>query len=525
MAETVEKISFELGAAGTDQLVAALAKVDQTLAKLGQESTRATGALQAVSAGTKQASAELVTTAQASAKATDEFKNTATAAARVGSTLNIVGMSAAKLSPDLGQLVSAAGRAGGAFTAMTTVLGGGIGGLAAGGLVAAFNLWSEASQQAEKDQEALAAAVAKTNEEIEKTNELARAAAYGTGVTEVQQIAAFKANIEKIKAGGISALTPQGQRDIDANERAIANLEAKMRQDAANNSLTDAASAQDKYLRLRASLGDKTAIDELANRQYGPDPFRGMPGRGLAPETELEREQHTLSGLRQQADTSSSGLGAAEKLQQAQLDAKKKANEEFLKENQRAFDADVYAYKQRDKEFEKIDKKTEQRWQTVRQVGAQAFAGVGTVGIQALNELAKGHKITTKQIVSGIGDQMVADGTHFLFSGAASALMGNPGGALVAEIGAAEILFGLALGAATRGSSPSGGKQSGPGFYGGRWSDTGPRSAIEPSARLSDDAGAGGNTYIVQQQSLIPDAQAGVKAHRAMREASRQGLL
>jgi hypothetical protein len=98
-----------------------------------------------------------------------------------------------------------------------------------------------------------------------------------------------------------------------------------------------------------------------------------------------------------------------------------------------------------------------------QQAVTRLYEGGLAIGIQSLNELAKGHHITGKMILAEIGDMMVGEGTRTMFQGLAlSADPLTPGmGSGLIGIGLAEIASGISIGAATHGASASGGGAGG----------------------------------------------------------------
>jgi hypothetical protein len=183
-------------------------------------------------------------------------------------------------------------------------------------------------------------------------------------------------------------------------------------------------------------------------------------------------------------------------------------------------------YAEKDK---KLDEEAQRRNEKMRAVGMEAFSAVGSSGISALSKLAQGQKISGKQIIAMIGDQMVALGTKNLFEGLA--MSANPltpglGGPLIAAA-LAEIAAGVGLGAASRAASAGGGASGGgrEGFYNPGGKDIWRSSAIAPSARL-DDSGRGGNTTnVVYLSSVItPSAQDAINIKRALDHGRRVGV-
>lgn len=158
---------------------------------------------------------------------------------------------------------------------------------------------------------------------------------------------------------------------------------------------------------------------------------------------------------------------------------------------------------------------------TYKKVGIDAFTSVGSVGINALQEVVKGHHLAFKQIIGSIGDAMVASGTRWLFEGLAMALI--PGmqanGLALAGIGTAEIGAGLALGAASSGGSVGG---SGGGSQGRQEF----QQAHSPLAATPGNGSPNPNVVNVYFQStMTPTPRDAIAIQRAMQEGQRQGYV
>jgi hypothetical protein len=136
-------------------------------------------------------------------------------------------------------------------------------------------------------------------------------------------------------------------------------------------------------------------------------------------------------------------------IQKAELDGAKR-NQEMLDEQDRAaferkkalllkaVDADAAANAQKfasaratAAKLETLDTATVARNKQIRETGMEAFSSVATIGIQSLSKLAQGQKISGKQVIGMIGDQLVALGTKNLLEGIAmtAASLGFPTGA------------------------------------------------------------------------------------------------
>jgi len=88
--------------------------------------------------------------------------------------------------------------------------------------------------------------------------------------------------------------------------------------------------------------------------------------------------------------------------------------------------------------------------------GSQIVAGSAIKSFQAM---AKGQKAQIGMVLEGVGDQAVAMGTMTIFDGLAKSIMFDARGPALLGIGAAEVAFGIGLGAA--GSRAPGGSSAG----------------------------------------------------------------
>jgi hypothetical protein len=529
VAETIDKITFEVGAAGTDQLVAALAKVDQTLATLGQASARTAESIKPIGPALDELGKK-------GKGADDSLGGLARTSARSASALNIVGGELARLNPELATVVQSVGRASGAMSGFTGVLGGGAG-LVAGGAVAAIGLLIDGLAKAKTAEEELATAVEKTTKALDGQTKSATLAAVASDPVFYGKLAA---------AGGQTGMTPEllKTRQIELQEKMkplndrVLELQRAVAAGARLNRVTTI-----ELQKKQAEL-DKLRDESQRLSEYSAEAGRPPP----TPPPELEKKKkvvklgHGNSEFMAEMATVEAAETKFRKKQEADLvadddailkdrvDAKKKSNEEFAKLNQEKFDQEIHGARAADKELAKLDSQAAKRNAMLRDVSIDAWEAIGSAGIQSLSALVQGQKVSMKAVVASIGDAMVAGGTRAVFEGLA--INATPfsfgAGTPLITVGGEEIGAGLAFGAASRlfggAAGGGGGRQSGPGFYGDRWFDKRPGGAIEPSARLGNDAGAGGNTYIVNQSMLVPTAQAGAAARRAMREADRQGI-
>lgn len=152
---------------------------------------------------------------------------------------------------------------------------------------------------------------------------------------------------------------------------------------------------------------------------------------------------------------------AREELRQRELDEKFNSYNEDLeawREAEEERNALAEAFAQQHAEREKLKK----------MVAIDALQSMASVGISALQKLAKGEKVSTKEILAALGDQLVARGTGHVLEGIAMSVMGLPSGPPLIAAGSAEVAFGIGLGAAGSGGAKSGGAAAGYQGSGGR---------------------------------------------------------
>ena len=186
-------------------------------------------------------------------------------------------------------------------------------------------------------------------------------------------------------------------------------------------------------------------------------------------------------------------------------DLDKQAFEKSLDRDRERLDAFSAAQAEELRIFTEKNAKMEANAKERQAIEFGAFQIVGQAGIDAFAALAKGQKVSLAEVLSGIGDTMVAEGSRWLFTGLARTFLGDPSGPGLVGIGAAEIAAGVALGAATSSSA---------GAAGG-----GGSSAVEPT-RIRQPGDAGGTTVVsVSMPTVIrPTFEDGRNVRRALRE-------
>ena len=155
---------------------------------------------------------------------------------------------------------------------------------------------------------------------------------------------------------------------------------------------------------------------------------------------------------------------------------------------------------------------------------ATNMASIGaSTSIKMFSELAKGHKLAIGAVLEGIGDQMVAEGTRVLFQAAAFAFI--PGlqvsASGLAGVGAAEIVAGIAMGAAGARSEGGSSYSGGAAASGGGAKATNYADPFGQTARYGNAAGGPTTINVNFPTVLSPSAVDGARIQAAVRQANR----
>lgn len=149
--------------------------------------------------------------------------------------------------------------------------------------------------------------------------------------------------------------------------------------------------------------------------------------------------------------------------------------------------------------------------------GFKAVASIGaSVTAKLITSAVEGHKISGKAILASIGEAMIGEGTRAIFSGIIDLASLNPLGAVKIGVGTAEIAAGIGFGAAGGGgSTPSASSVSTP-----SQASTGEFG----QSPYRDNSGGGGvvnNTTYVEFSSLTgPTAEDGLRVRQSLDKAN-----
>lgn len=495
------------------------------------------------------ASASRVAPAVANAgKAMDQkAANAAKLSAVVGGLSPIIG----RASVETAKLTSVFSTAGATVGGLTSVIGGPFG-LAMGAAVAAAGLLVTAFSEAESQADKTAKGIASTTQSLEEfiaaagraqqasqlqarvgRNEgslvetegaLSKAKSDLAAVNDAaMQISRAQGFTREVQAVQLTALTRQRMeleesvRRLTAtaeSKRAIADAEGAFRDaldEAEGNAETNAVKRH-KAERARAAMSADDMERELANVVKITD------ARVAAADAEERRMQRiraagvfSQSVNRSQADlmneasvgrvTGSSSPSAANANGGVQSD-------EFFSRIQRdsaAFssdDADVKA------------KAHEDAANRIKGAYSDAYGVVANAGLQAFAAVIAGQDVAVGALLSGVGQQLAAQGLTHAFEGAARSVASfgvDPSGPALIGIGAAEIAAGAGLGAIGNAATPSAsaGASGGP---------------PKPADQMGGSGGDGSSHTTIILNNLVPDAYAGERVREALtRDRHKRG--
>lgn len=407
--------------------------------------------------------------------ANEQFKVLSASASKSATTLAALGGSLGRIAPEFGALGQAVGRASGAIQGMTGVLGGPWG-LAIGAAVAGLGLFSEWLRS--------------TREEAEKTT------------TSVSDLAGELADIRS---------------KMDARRQFRASMEEAGDIFAGASGLDDKANleALEAYIKSHEGLIDENVTDKKGPRRatFAELQRRAQTERQLEALDKLGRGQ-SVDQMYAGADRAQGRLAAGaagmqadarQSVIDAQVNAHRKLREDLL-------DLDRQYYEDNAK-LEAEAAKNRERYQAVAIDAAQSLERVSISGMQ---KIAKGQKFTVRELLSGVGDEMVAGGTKWVMEGTGRLIASygtDPSGWGLIGLGTAEVGFGLGLGAATR---PGGAGSAG----GGRQ---------RPMSPLGSGGGGGSgepqHITINMPTVVSPGPQDGVRVQQALDEGRRAGLV
>ncbi len=433
--------------------------------------------------------------------ANDNAKKLSEGASKTATTFAALGGSLRTINPLVGEFGEAVGRSAGSIQAMTAVLGGGVG-LAVGGAIAAMGLFASAMEAASQRSKELAEWQAKVAKEAKDASDALTASSKSyfdivRGEVQIQNdIAETKRRIgELAQQGGFDTQRAGGIDFYAGNlttgqKKQLTGLQTRL------GSLNTELLAEQERKRKEA---------EAAAKRGGSD----GPAANAFGITEYTRNQGQLTGGTSEIESYKKAQALLEQQQKDVLDRKKQENADFLEANKSAFDQTLEDARAYDAEKAQIDDAQKKRYDELRGAGVSTFSAVAAQGLEAFHKLAKGQKTSVREIISGIGDTIWAQGIGHLLLGTANAFIPGMQGtsAGLIGVGLAEMAVGLGMGAATRGSGAGGGR--------GR--------SESPLVNSPQQGGGGGNTYITNVSALTmsPNADLGAEIEKHTNEKRR----
>lgn len=475
--------------------------------------------------GTEQTSAAFAKVTGEIARQEDQYKELAHETSKSVATFGALGSALGPLAPTFEALTQSIARSKGTIREMTDVLGGGAAGLAAGGAIAVIGLATEAIIKFREETEHIAKATVNYNttleaqvrllNEAQKARSLSEQLASGTAdpTTTFAQIRTLEARQQQIRfqQGNLSGTDQDKARAMLLESMRLERELKKVRDDYQRELLEDREFVQRDF-------DDEVKADrkrDLEEQKAAADAMRARQQAALAKEIGDANLRGDAAFGGADRDSWKPGFERNEGMQQNALSMQKSLAKEFVDVQKQRFTQELSLAEKHEQDLKKLDDERKKSQVQVTHAALQAGEMVASAGIHALSELAKGHKISAREIMSGIGDEMVASGTRWLFEGLAQEIINPAGGTALIGIGAAEIAAGIGFGAASADRSGAGGGGSGartrvsePTYYGGSAASNNPGSVI------------------VNMPTVVsPSAADGQRVVQAVMQARRQGLV
>lgn len=479
--------------------------------------------------GAQQSAARIDAVTKALAKAGAASNDNARSASAAGKAWQGAGeriskVSAVLMSVDsgMGKLVGTLGRAAGAAQMFSSALGGPLG-LAAGGLIGAFALWSDYTATQEKKLEDLTKATNKAafaamtfDGQLKKITGQRDKASLQRRLNDGSASSAdFEAEIGRLQAFNKSALAGQGSGAIDAeyrnrkqyaNEARIAQLQQSLAAAQEREKLASEIAMADSLGAIGDSPGGgkKAAAGGLSAAGVQLEQLRAA---GDARKEVFSEQMSALEDVRREYE-----MREKESARLA-TDERKRALEDELQAARSAADERIELRRYEAEEVAKLEEAAAERRRLGQEIAISGSRNVAGAVTGAAVKIAKGQKMSTAAFLEGIGEQAIADGTFRILQGAAMLATLNPAGAAAIAAGGAEVAFGVALGAPARGARGGGG--------GGRVSNSGGAGTSEPTTVRRDDSGPRETRSNIQVvvQTLVADERTGERVMQSIEAA------
>lgn len=476
------------------QLYAAMMKANEGLVALSQSAKQASTGLEPANQNARKTNESLKDLNQQAQQTNGSLSETARGVGRLAPAFAALGASITRSTPEIGGFVQALGRIGGTVNGFTAIIGGGAG-LVAGGAVAAIGLLSEALRNAKTEEEAFAEAVEKSTKALQEQEQAAK-------IEAIKKDPAFFAALAK--AGGQTGFSQDDAKKAQIQigvqlTQARDRLLELQRAEQAGARFNAVQTAQFNALKKKVDDLEQAskALSEFSSEVGKPPPPKPPPvkavkqGDGTTAEgrAEFNREQAALAAAEAQQTRLQSldqqRIESAKQAQQTLTELERAGNEArmlIIKHNAEqgyaalnqmrsqyvqaaklgaldeiGVDAEknakiIQLAEFREANQKRLDQQRKQSNAELTNMANEAWESAAAVGIQSLAAVAKGQKVTTKQILASLGDEMVASGTHWLFEGIIRSAAGLPGGPVMVGAATAEIAAGLALDAASAGA-------------------------------------------------------------------------
>lgn len=440
--------------------------------------------------------------------------NTAKLRAQLGPAAALVGnlgSQFAALVPQTGGVVLSLQRSGMAFGQLLGVLGGGPG-ILLGGLVAAIGglatYFADAKKEADelaKATEANAKAMGSYLDQLGKLrSEVSNARQQRQNESDLQRtldqnkgsVAQYQDELETLRkrlsndyyATGQSAIDKLGRDEYVKRQAGRVYIQNQIRKREAGLAYAQAqaaALAQQQQEQSSARL-DFDAAGTPENPKEGKNPYG--PGyleyHQTMDKIRAAEKENMMKDIREEISAEKAAQKQRYDAWWEQFDAKNKAQKDQWAEDDR-IRAEQNEKEARD--HEQLMQRLAANRKMYQDLATQSSNIIASTAIKSFQMMAKGQKAEIGAVLEGIGDQIVAMGTGYIFKGIAESILLNPQGPALIGVGTAAVGFGIGLGAAGA-RAPGGSAGSGANAHGPQ-NPFSPRDIEQPSALGNQNQG------------------------------------
>lgn len=474
-----------------------------------------------------------VTGAEAAAAKVDRvsgtFKKLEQGGGQAGKSLQQAGERIAKISalaatasPELGKLTGTLGKAAGAASTLSLAIGGPAG-LAVGGLVAAFSIWTDHTE--------------KQRAKLEELNKTMRESMTTTLTFEERLSAVTKARNQM----ELQKRLDDGSASSDEYKASILLQKELLRREQASNPGAVSAferNSAEAIRRSEARLANALEREKIeAALQSGGNKSGAIldsPENGTGPKSDQSAARNQLEALRaageQRKELYTQQLSALEDVEKLyeerrretarlELDERKQAIQNEYDAARSAADERIRIREEEAEAYIKLEEKLAEDRKLKQEIAISGARNVAGATTNALVAVARGQKMTVGMYLAAIGEQAVADGSFRILKGAgmlAESYGLDPAGYATIAAGTAEVSFGLALGAAGKGKSGGGS-----GARGGSSRSAGGGPGEPTNVRRPGDDGPREtrSNIVVQVQTLVADERTGERVMQSLEAA------